>query len=54
MGSIIAALVTGVLTPAGVIVSNSRGHAVVEVKIVNLMQQVERHSRFVDCIYVLE
>lgn len=46
-GSVIAALVTGVLTLAGVLVSNSRSSAVMEVKIDNLARQVERHNRMV-------
>ena len=41
MESVVAALVTGVLTLAGVLVSNSRSRAVMEVKIDNLTRQVE-------------
>lgn len=44
MESIIAALVTGVLTLLGVFMSNSRSHAVMEVKIDNLVRQVEKHN----------
>lgn len=36
MESVVAALVTGVLTLVGVVVSNSRNRAVMEVKIDNL------------------
>ena len=48
MESVVAALVTGVLTLAGVLVSNSRSRAVMEVKIDNLMRQVERHNCLVE------
>ena len=49
MESVIAALVTGVLTLIGVLVSNSRSRAVMEVKIDNLTRQVEKHN----CLIVL-
>ena len=52
MESVVAALVTGVLTLAGVIVSNSRSRAVMEVKIDNLARQVERHNRMVERTYL--
>lgn len=54
MESIVAALVTGLLTLLGVIVSNSRSRAVTEVKIDNLAQQVEKHNRMVERTYALE
>ena len=54
MESVIAALVTGVLTLAGVLVSNSRSRAVMEVKIDNLTRQVEKHNRMVERTYALE
>lgn len=54
MESVIAALVTGVLTLVGVIVSNSRSRAVMEVKIDNLARQVEKHNRMVERTYALE
>ena len=54
MESVIAALVTGVLTLAGVLVSNSRSRAVMEVKIDNLARQVERHSCLIERTYALE
>ena len=52
--SVVAALVTGVLTLAGVLVSNSRSRAVMEVKIDNLTRQVERHNCLVERTYALE
>lgn len=54
MESVVAALVTGVLTLVGVIVSNSRSRAVMELKIDNLAKQVERHNRVVERTYALE
>ena len=54
MESVIAALVTGVLTLVGVVVSNGRSRAVMEVKIDNLARQVERHNRMVERTYALE
>ena len=54
MESVVAALVTGVLTLAGVLVSNSRSRAVMEVKIDNLTRQVEKHNRMVERTYALE
>lgn len=54
MESVIAALVTGVLTLSGVLVSNSRSRAVMEVKIDNLTRQVEKHNRMVERTYALE
>lgn len=54
MESVVAALVTGFLTLAGVLVSNSRSRAVMEVKIDNLTRQVEKHNRLVERTYALE
>ena len=54
MESVIAALVTGVLTLVGVVVSNGRSRAVMEVKIDDLTRQVERHNRMVERTYALE
>lgn len=54
MESVIAALVTGVLTLAGVLVSNSRSRAVMEAKIDALTKQVEKHNCLVERTYLLE
>ena len=54
MESVIAALVTGVLTLAGVLVSNSRRRAGMEVKIDNLARQVEQHNCLMERTYALE
>lgn len=44
MESVVAALATGVLTLAGVLVFNSRSCAVMELKLDNLTRWVERHN----------
>ena len=54
MESVVAALVTGVLTLAGVLVPNSGSRAVMEVKIGNLTRQVERHNCLIERTYALE
>lgn len=54
MGSTIAALVTGVLTLLGVLVSDSRSRVVMEVKIDNLTRQVEKHNCLIERTYALE
>ena len=54
MESVVTALVTGVLTLAGVLVSNSRSRAVMEAKIDALTKQVEKHNCLVERTYVLE
>ena len=54
MESVIAALVTGVLTLVGVVVSNGRSRAVMEVKIDNLARQVEKHNCLMERAYALE
>ena len=48
MESVIAALVTGVLTLIGVLVSNSRSRAVMEVKIDSLTRQVEKNNCLIE------
>lgn len=54
MESVVAALVTGLLTLAGVLVSNSRSRAVMEVKIDELTRRVEMHNRMVKRTFLLE
>lgn len=54
MESVAAALVTGLLTLLGVIVSNSRSRTVMEVKIDALTKQVEKHNRMVERTYALD
>ena len=54
MESVVAALVTGLLTLAGVLVSNSRSRAVMEVKIDELTRRVDMHNRMVERTFLLE
>ena len=54
MESVITAVVTGVLTLVGVLVSNSRSQAVIEVKLDNLASKVEKHNSMVERTYDLE
>lgn len=54
MESVITALVTGVLTLAGVLVSNSRSRAVMEAKIDALTKQVEKHNCLIERTFNLE
>ena len=54
MESIIGAAVTGVLTLVGVLVSNSRSRAVMEVKIDQLSSCVEKHNQMIARTYALE
>ena len=54
MESVIAAVVAGVLTLIGVLVSNSRSQAVIEVKLDNLASKVEKHNSMVGRTYDLE
>lgn len=54
MESVIAALVTGVLTLIGVLTSNSRSRAVMEQKIDALTRQVEKHNCLIERTFNLE
>lgn len=54
MESVAAALVSGALTLAGVLASNSKGRAVMEEKIDELTRRVERHNCLVERTYALE
>ena len=54
MESVAVALITGVLTLAGVLVSNSKSRAVMEEKIEALTRQVEKHNRVIERTYQLE
>lgn len=52
--SVAAALVTGLLTLAGVLASNSRSRAVMEAKIDALTKQVEKHNSLIERTFNLE
>lgn len=52
--SIIVAIITGVLTLAGVLISNSRSDAVQNERIEQLRQEVKRHNNLIDRMYKIE
>ena len=54
MESIIVACITGVVTLIGVILSNSKSRAVMEVKLDALTAKVEKHNNMVERTYKLE
>ena len=54
MESVLAAAVTGVLTLIGVLYSNSRSKAVLELKIDTLSERVRQHNEVVVRTYELE
>lgn len=54
MESIIVACITGVVTLIGVILSNSKSRAVMEVKLDALTKKVEKHNQVLEHTYVLE
>ncbi len=54
MESVVTAVVTGVLTLIGVLVSNSRSQAVIEVKLDALAAKVEKHNSMIERQYALE
>ena len=54
MESIIVACITGVVTLIGVIVSNSKSRAVMEVKLDALTAKVEKHNPVLERTYRLE
>lgn len=54
MESVLAAAITGVLTLIGVLISNSKSRAIVELKVDQLREQVERHNGMVERLYCVE
>ena len=54
MESVLAAAVTGILTLIGVLISNSRSRAVMEVKLDALATKVEKHNQVLERTYRLE
>ena len=54
MESVLAAAITGILTLIGVLVSNSRSRAVMEVKLEELASKVEKHNQVLERTYHLE
>ena len=51
MESIIVACITGVVTLIGVILSNSKSRAVMEVKLDALTEKVEKHNQVLERTY---
>ena len=54
MESIVVAIITGVMTLVGVILSNSKSRAVMEAKLDALTEKVEKYNRLVERTYALE
>ena len=54
MDAIVAALVSGIVTLAGVLIANSKSQAVTDVKIEELTREVRKHNSFAEKIPVLE
>lgn len=52
--SIIVAIITGVLTLVGVLISNSKSQAVMETKVNELTREVREHNDFVKRMPVVE
>lgn len=48
MDAIIAALVSGIVTLAGVLIANSKSQAVTDVKIDELTREVRKHNSFAE------
>ena len=51
---IVVALITGGVTLAGVLASNSRAHAVVDEKSAELTREVRKHNNFAERMPVVE
>ena len=54
METVLAATITGALTPIGVLFSNSRNKAVIELKLDELASKVEKHNQVLDRLYSVE
>lgn len=54
MESILVATITGVLTLLGVLISNSKSRAVMEIKIDTLTEKVSAHNHLIERTYQLE
>lgn len=52
--SIIVAIITGVLTLAGVLISNSKSQAVMDTKLTDLTREVREHNNFAKRMPVVE
>ena len=54
METIVAAIITGIVTLAGVLIANSKSQAVTDVKIEELTREVRKHTSFAEKIPVIE
>lgn len=54
METVIAAIISGVITLIGVIIANSKNQAVVDVKLEELTREVRQHNNFAEKIPVIE
>lgn len=54
MDAILAAVISGVVTLAGVLIANSKAQAVTDVKIEELTREVRKHNSFAEKIPVIE
>lgn len=54
MDAIITALVSGIVTLAGVLIANNKSQAVTDVKIEELTREVRKHNSFAEKIPVIE
>jgi hypothetical protein len=52
--TIVAAIITGIVTLAGVLIANSKSQAVTDVKIEELTREVRKHNSFAEKIPVIE
>lgn len=54
METIVAAIITGIVTLTGVLIANSKSQAVTDVKIEELTREVRKHNSFAEKIPVIE
>ena len=54
METIVAAIITGIVTLAGVLIANSKSRAVTDVTIEELTREVRKHNSFAEKIPVIE
>lgn len=52
--SVVVAIITGVLTLVGVLISNSKSQAVMETKVNELTREVREHNKFAKRMPVVE
>lgn len=52
--SVVVAIITGVLTLIGVLISNSKSQAVIETKVNELTREVREHNKFAKRMPVVE